>query len=163
MDLVKRQDIPVIEQWSLGPLAYSPLVGWKIWLGAAIVVIVLKLANVQDWYVAVLIGVAAFIATYLYRIAYNKSVVLYMDDSGVWIARGLLPWNRGVYGVKWRDIESILFRQGFTHWIMRSYPVVVVERFTQQKEIRLDHVWHGDRAVTAMNEKLMAMTKGMAQ
>lgn len=159
MDLMHRQATPVLEQWILGPQAYLPFRHWRA-LALIATLLVLGWMIRRDLALDATAAVAVcWAATYAYQIAYNRTVVLYMDADGVWIYRGVLPWRRGVYGVKWRDIESIVYNQSLANWLTRSFPVVVIERFTQHGEIRLDHVWHGDRAVTAMNQKLMQIVR----
>src|SRR4051812_43859303 len=37
-----------------------------------------------------------------YRILLLRSVQLYYNDVGVWVYSGILPWKKGVTGVKWR-------------------------------------------------------------
>lgn len=83
-----------------------------------------------------------------------RSVVLFMDDDGVWVQSGVLPWRRGLYGVKWRDIEVAYYSRGFLPWITRSYPVRVVNRFSRHTEIALTNIARGDKAVLWINETL---------
>ncbi|MCV5179743.1 hypothetical protein OFC21_30430, partial [Escherichia coli] len=64
----------------------------------------------------------------IYRILFLKSVRLYTDDIGVWIFRGILPWSKGVRGVKWRDIEDAMYYTGFFSWMFRSYTVRIGHR-----------------------------------
>lgn len=162
MELASSGEVPIEASWKLGLLAYSPLRGGWLWAFLLLLAWVgyeLRPATGLDAILAILF---LYLAAFAYRCIYNRSVLLYMDDAGVWVRRGVMPWNRGIHGVKWRDIESVVYRQGFVNWASRSFPVTVVERFTQRGEIHLDHVRHGDQAVTRMNAKLMAMTQGRA-
>lgn len=163
MDLANRQSTPVLQQWKLGPQAYMPFRHWKVWCVVLIAVTIVWLFRADILPEVAGVAFLFWIAAYAYQCVYNRTVVLYMDADGVWVYRGILPWRRGVYGVKWRDIESIVYTQSLPNWLTRSFPVVVVERFTQRSEIRVDHVWHGDRAVTTMNEKLMQIVRDAPQ
>lgn len=162
MELNAPGALPVTASWKLGPLAYSPLSGFWLWAFLLLISFVMYELNPALGADALLGVLFLYVAAFAYRCIYNRSVTLYMDDAGVWVMRGVVPWNRGIYGVKWRDIESVVYQQGFSNWLTRSYPVTIVERFTQRGEMHLDHVWRGDQAVTAMNAKLMAMTQGTA-
>ena len=162
MELKAPGGSPVEGSWTLGPLAYSPLRAWWLWASLLLLSFVgyeLKPRLGLDLMLAV---VFLYLIAFAYRCIYNRSVTLYMDDAGVWVNRGVVPWNRGVVGVKWRDIESVVYQQGLANWLSRSFPVTVVERFTQGGEMHIEHVWHGDEAVSQMNAKLMVMTKGTA-
>ena len=46
---------------------------------------------------------ALLVLCMVYRILLVRSVHLYADSKGVWLYRGILPWNRGAVGVKWRS------------------------------------------------------------
>ena len=162
MELASPGQLPIEASWKLGLLAYSPFRGVWLWAFLLLLAYVWYELSPATGLDAILVILFAYLAAFAYRCIYNRSVLLYMDDAGVWVSRGVMPWHRGIQGVKWRDIESVVYRQGFANWASRSFPVTIVERFTQRGEIHLNHVWHGDQAVTRMNAKLMAMTKGSA-
>jgi hypothetical protein len=86
-----------------------------------------------------------------YRILSIRSVVLYHDDVGVWVFSGVLPWKKGVAGVKWRDMDEATFEQGFWSWITRSYTIRIGHRFTKASEIRLTNIAGGKDAVAKLN------------
>jgi hypothetical protein len=87
----------------------------------------------------------------VYRFIEIRSVELYWDDSGVWYSFGVLPWNKGTRGVKWRDIESAVFYQSLGSWLFKSYTVRIAHRFTRTSEILLSNMEHGDDAVVRIN------------
>ena len=64
---------------------------------------------------------ALLVLCMVYRILLVRSVHLYADSKGVWLYRGILPWNRGAVGVKWRDMEDAAFTSGFSSWLFNSY------------------------------------------
>jgi hypothetical protein len=66
--------------------------------------------------------------------------------------RGILPWNKGVAGVKWRDVEDAVFYTGFLSWAFNSHSLRVGHRFTKASEIFLGNVRHGRQAVEHINE-----------
>jgi hypothetical protein len=88
-----------------------------------------------------------------YRFLLLRSVQLYYDDVGVWVHSGVLPWKKGVTGVKWRDMDEATFVQGFWSWIARSYTVRIGHRFTKGSEIVLTNIAGGKEAVTALNAR----------
>ena len=58
----------------------------------------------------------------------------------VWAYSGVLPWKKGVAGVKWRDMDEATFEQGFWSWITGSYTVRIGHRFTKASEIVLTDI-----------------------
>lgn len=103
------------------------------------------------------IAAAAVMAVGAVLVAYKflalRSVQLYYDDVGVWVYAGVLPWQKGVSGVKWRDMDEATFEQGFWSWLTRSYTVRIGHRFTKGSEIRLTQVANGKNAMGLLNAK----------
>lgn len=97
------------------------------------------------------IGLLLAIGAVIYKILYLRSVHLYTDDLGVWLFRGILPWQRAAWGVKWRDIETASYYTGFFSWILRSYTVRVGHRFTRTSEIVVGHLARGNQAAAHIN------------
>ena len=88
-----------------------------------------------------------------YEFLLVRSVQLYMDDLGVWVHAGVLPWKKGVSGVKWRDMDEATFMNGFTSWATRSYTVRIGHRFTKDSEIVLTNIARGKEAVALLNAR----------
>lgn len=86
-----------------------------------------------------------------YRILVIRSVQLYYDDVGVWLYSGILPWAKGVQGVKWRDMEDASFVPSFWSWLFRSYSIRIGHRFTKSSEIQLTRMGNGKAAVEKLN------------
>ena len=86
-----------------------------------------------------------------YRFLQIRSVQLYYDDVGVWMFSGVLPWKKGVAGVKWRDMDEATFEQGFWSWISGSYTIRIGHRFTKSSEIKLTNIARGKEAVATLN------------
>ena len=96
----------------------------------------------------VLLGSAIVIG---YRLLSLRSVQLYYDEVGVWAYSGILPWKKGVSGVKWRDMDEATFEPGFWSWITGSYTVRIGHRFTKASEIVLTNIGRGKKAVATLN------------
>lgn len=90
----------------------------------------------------------------LYRVVYLQSLVLYTNVDGVWMFQGLLPWSKGVSGVKWRDISEATFSQGFSSWAFGAYSIRIGHRFTNSAELRINNLRRGDLAVEHVNRVL---------
>ena len=102
--------------------------------------------------VAVIYGGAALaVAVLVYNIMVLRSVVLFINDEGVWVYSGVLPWSKGIGGVRWRDVEDARYNPGFLGWALKSYTVRVGHRFTRGNEIVLPSVKHGNKAVEQIN------------
>jgi hypothetical protein len=99
---------------------------------------------------AILVLIA--LALLSYQVLMIRSVRLYTDADGVWVYGGILPWAKGMYGVKWRDLEDASYFQGLVSWVCRSYTVRVGHRFTKASEIVLRHIHRGNLAVEHINE-----------
>jgi hypothetical protein len=95
----------------------------------------------------------------IYKILFLRSMRVYTDDVGVWLYRGILPWSKGVRGVKWRDIEDAMYYTGFLSWMFRSYTVRIGHRFTKTSEIYVYHLARGQNAVEHINQLHQSILK----
>lgn len=130
------------KQWRVSWLAYLPHAALFI---AAIVLTSRDIDSIMR--VAALV-----VAMYtVYRMLYLFRMRLYIDDSGVWLFRGVFPWNRGVYGIRWRDFEDAVFTMGFFYWMTNSYPLALRTRFSQNPTVYIPVIYHGKRAVIEIN------------
>lgn len=98
---------------------------------------------------AVVMALSALIIAY--RFLALRSVLLYYDDIGVWVVSGVLPWNKGVRGVKWRDMSDANCSGGFLAWITRSTTVHIGHRFARNEGIVLHQIARGRQAVETVN------------
>lgn len=105
---------------------------------------------------AVLLLSAALVA---YQFLLVRSVQLYIDDLGVWVHSGVLPWKKGVVGVKWRDMDEATFVNGFKSWVTRSYTIRIGHRFTRGSEIVLTNIARGKDAVALVNARHQALIR----
>jgi hypothetical protein len=149
---------------SSGPNAH--VVGVKSWiayvgiaaLAALLFGVLLPLAFMwNDLAAGAVLIVSAIIVGYRFMLV--RSVQLYYDDVGVWVFSGVLPWKKGIAGVKWRDMDEATFEQGFWSWITRSYTIRIGHRFTKSSEIRLTNIAGGKDAVTKLNAHHQAMIR----
>jgi hypothetical protein len=150
---------------SSGPNAH--VVGVKSWiaylglfaLAALLFGVLLPLTFMYGNEIAAAIVMAISVAIVGYRFLVLRSVQLYYDDVGVWVYSGVLPWKKGLAGVKWRDMDEAIFEQGFWSWISRSYTIRIGHRFTKASEIRLTNIAGGKDAVGTLNAKHQAMIR----
>jgi hypothetical protein len=136
---------------------------WTAFIGVFALGLVLILGAVPViWHISWVTGLIALllISGWLaYRIRGLRAYHLYCNESGVWLYSGVLPWNRGVRGVKWRDVDEATFSQGFWTWLTKSHRVRVGHRFTRSSELIVTNIAHGDRAVMAINTKLQELAR----
>lgn len=136
---------------------------WTAYIHAAVLAalafgVMVPLAWRFSWLAAM--GIAAVTLLFIsYRVAMVRSTHLFYDDVGVWVFSGVFPWNRGVSGVKWRDVDEALFFPTFWSWASRSYSVRIAHRFTQSSEVFLDHIARGNDAVAAINSMHQQMVR----
>lgn len=132
---------------------------WTAYIGIAIRLLLLTGLGIAAIYwqpmywemVALIILVALLFIGY--QIAMLRSYRLYYDAVGVWIYSGILPWKRGVAGVKWRDLDEAIFVNNFWSWISGSYTVQLRHRFTKAIEISEAGMARGKQAVIAINQQ----------
>jgi hypothetical protein len=105
-----------------------------------------------SWIAGALVLAAAF-ALMGYKVLTIMSVHLYCDDNGIWLYSGVLPWNKGISGVKWRDLDEATYFQAMWSWMFGSYSMRVGHRFTKSSEMLLTHIARGHDAVIAINER----------
>ena len=104
------------------------------------------------WHIATLILLVALLFIG-YQFALLRSYRLYYDDVGVWIYSGILPWKRGVFGVKWRDLDEASFYNSFWSWLSRSYTIQLKHRFTKENEIVEFDMANGKQIVVLINQQ----------
>lgn len=104
--------------------------------------------------------IAGFFITY--RVLVIHSFTLYYDDAGVWVYSGVFPWNRGVGGVKWRDLDEAVYFQTFWSWLFKSYSVRIGHRFTKSNEIFLTHMAQGNQSVKVINSRHQDLVRANA-
>ncbi|MDR2639105.1 MAG: hypothetical protein LBC09_04640 [Helicobacteraceae bacterium] len=116
---------------------------WTQWISAGAI-------NIAFW--VVLGFITLHLLIFIYRFLFLRSVYVYTNKEGVWLYRGILPWQKGSYGVKWRDLDSAVYFSGFKSWIFKTYDIRIDHRFTKDNEIALPSVFNGHKAVAHINQ-----------
>lgn len=111
--------------------------------------------GIEKQWVAVAAGVLA-VLWLVYQVLYIRSVRLYTNETGVWLYQGVFPWQKGIFGVKWRDVDGAAYHKGFISWICRSYVVQVGHRYTKANELVVPHVGKGHQFVEHVNQEHQA-------
>lgn len=127
--------------------AYVKMFIVKGLLGAVVLAILSSILGLSDMVFIVLWAIWMGVNTYQL-----SSYELYYDDKGVWLFSGIFPWNKGIRGVKWQDLDEALYFMGFFSWAMRSYNIKLAHRFTKASEIWLSDMATGDKAVMQIND-----------
>ena len=131
---------------------------WTAYIGITFLGLFLLLVVVPIiWSFSTIVGLVSFVAAtsyIVYRVLTVRSVRLYCDEEGVWIYSGVLPLEKGLSGVKWRDLDEAVFFTGMFSWLFKSYTVRVGHRFTKSSEIILSHIENGNQIATEINGRL---------
>lgn len=93
------------------------------------------------------------------RVLAIRSYQLYYDDMGVWLYHGILPWSKGISGVKWRDMDEATFQPSFWSWLLHSYTIRIGHRYTKASEIHLSQMANGKDAVATLNAYQQALIR----
>jgi hypothetical protein len=144
------------ESTTLGGKAWTAYVG-VILGGLILIVLPVPIA----WHFSPTVGVVTLLvilAGTTYKYMELRAYRLYYNDMGVWFS-GILPWNKGVRGVKWRDLDDATYTRSMGSWLLKSYSIRVGHRFTRSNEMVLHGIAHGDKAVMAINQRLQEMAK----
>jgi hypothetical protein len=91
-----------------------------------------------------------------YDVVYLLTTKLYVDRRGVWLAQGVFPWSKGIYGAVWDQIGEATYTLSFFSWAFKSYGLSLRHRFTGNEELYLKHVRNGHIAAQSINRMLMA-------
>lgn len=139
---------------------------WVAYIKPAVIVFVMLGVSIamfdKNGGLSALIGTITLLGA-VYKFLYFKSIELYTDENGVWMYKGILPWTKGVYGIKWQDLEDATFYQGFFSWIFKSYKVRIGHRFTRSSEIVINHISKGHDAASTINSLHRKMIEDSAQ
>ena len=134
------------------PVATVVRFGLFALLPAVIVRMFAKTAHLTN--TVLVAGAVLVVLLAVYDIICLRAMRLYTDQDGVWLQAGVMPWNRGITGVKWRDVSEATCNVGFFSWITKSYTVRVGHRFTNGAELVVPGVKRGDQATGHINDVL---------
>lgn len=151
---------------SASPSSEVTSLGGKSWTAYVRVVlagvVLLFFVTPFAWSIAPFAGLVVLLATLgflVYQFLLLKSFHLYFDDIGVWVFSGVLPWNKGVSGVKWRDLDEAVYFQSMGSWLFKSYSIRIGHRFTKSNEILLSHWARGHDAVMTINGRHQSLVR----
>lgn len=60
----------------------------------------------------------------------------YVDETGVWYYSGLLPWAKGIRGIRWENFDQVQYGQSVFGWAAHSYTVYLLDRYGRTVTIR---------------------------
>lgn len=130
---------------------------WTAYFGIALIaIIVVPITVALAWRASLGLGLTLMLvalAILTYQVLEIRSYQLYYDDVGIWLFSGILPWKKGVVGVKWRDLDEAIYFQTFWSWLFKSYSMRIGHRFTKSSEILLSHMARGQESVQKINEQ----------
>ncbi len=136
---------------------------WVAYLGVLTLALVLFFGLLPLAFMWNQIAAACVLVVSALVVGYNflmiRSYQLYYDDVGVWLYSGILPWKKGVTGVKWRDMDEATFEPSFFSWLFKSYSVRVGHRFTKSSELFLTNMAHGKDVVVTLNAHQQEMIR----
>lgn len=70
------------------------------------------------------------ITRFAYQFTLLRVRVLYLDDRGLWMKEGILPWRKGIYGLEWRDFGDVSFHNdGIWNWIFKTGTIAAFNRY----------------------------------
>lgn len=137
---------------------------WRLSIFALSKPILINLILAFSGYLAVPIlyeiGYAIYIFAFLYflyNLLYYATSYLYINDAGIWFKRGFLPWKKGIIGVVWHDAGEAGYRNSFFGWIIKSYPVIITNRYNNRLELNFPFIKNGHKAITFINSKIYEM------
>lgn len=136
---------------------------WTAYFSVVLTTLVVALvAGGGLWYGLHRAGIVAIVVALVLLGGFVRSLAirserLYSDAIGVWATQGLLPWSRGVRGIKWRDLDVAAYYPGFWSWLLSSYTLRIGHRYAKDNEIRLTQMANAKQAVTAINEQHQRM------
>jgi hypothetical protein len=117
---------------------------WVAYIGVGLIALLLFFIAVPvAWSIHWIAGLIVLVVSALfvgYRVLLLRSYELYFDDVGIWVSSGVFPWEQGVYGVKWRDVDSAFWTPTFWSWLFKSYSIEVKRRLETYSGIYLEHM-----------------------
>lgn len=93
----------------------------------------------------------------IYRIWAWKNTVLFIDNQGVWVHKGVFSWQKEINGIFWADAGMARSRNSFSGMLFNAYPITVSNRYTNNTEINLDYVSNGKDALKQINDIVDSM------
>lgn len=95
---------------------------------------------------AVMTGLILF-----YMLAHVHSTRIYANSEGVWMLRGVFPWEVQTFGIRWADAGEAVCSDGILAWLTGSYSVAVLNRHTKTADIWCSMIGEGHYFVGHIN------------
>lgn len=135
---------------------------WDAYLFATIVLIFILIFNHTFFYIhdanrKILYALdIVCVIFYLYRILVLKSYKISLDDDGIWLSYGILPWTMAGNGIRWKDADMAFYYPNFLSWVCNSYNVSVNHKYTNLVDFVASDIWRGRRVVELINKEIRA-------
>ncbi len=142
----------MINQYSFGNnpvvLAKKSITAYLVPMGIWFIVWIIA-SSISGLLSVLVLGTGIIIAMHI------RSYTLFVDEEGVWVFKGIFPWSKGIYGVKWRDFGEAVFFLNPVSWSLKSYTIHATNKFKPEEEIVLKNMHNGDIAVSKINAMSM--------
>jgi len=96
-----------------------------------------------------------FVLKFIHSCLYQRSLILFYDDDGIWVYSGVFPWTKGTRGIQWEHVGQATFQLGLLSWIFKSYDITVTNKFKENANLTVEGVGSGNEAVTIFNSIAM--------
>lgn len=94
------------------------------------------------------------ILKHIYRVFDYMNTILFIDNTGIWVHRGVFSWQKEINGVYWADASVAKSRNGLINLIFNAYPIYVLNRYTGATEVAVSSIDDGKKALTIINKEL---------
>lgn len=86
---------------------------------------------------------ALFLIMFVYSFMTTKSYKVAVNDEGVWLSYGILPWSKGGDGIRWRDMDMAFYHTNLISWLTNSYRISIKHKFTNSTDFSVSNIWAG--------------------
>ncbi len=151
-----EQSSPFLDRVPLSWVAYMRLV--KVLFGGFLLTGLFSVIGVwllKDW--LVFIGLLCAVLWIGYAVAKTRATYLFTDPAGVWVSSGVFPWQKGFYGVPWRQIGGAGYHNGFFSWLSKSYRIDVTHAFKDNAGFTLKDLKYGDLVAAHINQTVVGI------
>lgn len=87
----------------------------------------------------------------VYKFASIRKIKLFTNGGGVWLSRGVFPWQKAVSGVRWEEAGEAVAITGVIAWATGAYHVGVMHRYTKKTELWFPRIAQGNKFVGRVN------------
>jgi len=129
---------------SLGKKSWTAYVKIFFWCTVLLVICVPMVWSFSKLFGAIVLFIVLSVG--VYKALVLKSYELHVDEDGVWIYSGVLPWTQGAVGVKWRDLGEVLTSRSFGSWVSKSCSIYLGHRFKESDAVFVEHWDMGQEA-----------------